>query len=72
MAELFDIPKTKHAGASPWQRYKAAKEGMWPVRIGWLTCEVDDELMAKLVNFASRDRDWRKKVSEALDGLCRN
>ncbi len=68
--ELFPSEPTHHKGASPWQRYKSAKGGVWPARIGWLTFEVDDALMSRLCRFAERD-DWRRKIVEAIDGLCR-
>lgn len=69
--ELFeDLPKTRHAGSSPYARYKAAKGGVQRAKIGWLTFELPDEVFVRLSRFSNRD-DWRQKIIEAIDEMCR-
>ena len=70
-AELFDdIDITRHAGASPWERYKKAKGGAQPIKIGWLTAEIPDTQYARLVRFAETHDEWRGKLIEAINGIC--
>jgi len=68
--ELFDIPPTKHAGSSPWARYKQTQGGAQPVKIGFLTAEMPNEQFIELVRFAEREKSWREKLIEAIHGIC--
>ena len=68
--ELFDLPATRHAGASPWQRYKKRKGGQWDVRIGYLTMTIPDDAFIRFSQWAEMDPLWRDKLVEAINGLC--
>lgn len=68
--DLFGDTPTKHAGSSPYQRYKGAVGGRQNGKIGWLTFTVSDDTFCKLVGFVQKNDDWRKKIEDAINGIC--
>lgn len=69
--QLFDdLAPTKHAGGSPWARYKEAQGGQQDAKIGWLTFQIDNADFIQLVRWAENTPKWREKIIEAINGLC--
>lgn len=68
--ELFEVQQTRHAGSSPYQRFKASKRDDQPLKIGWLTATVPIDVYVRLVMFAQNNDDWRSRLVEAIDEVC--